>query len=106
MVWIKCKTGEFLDPKKIRSIRVSPCHGSAGEVEIFAEYGHDHFLLFRTTVSSLQKLGIRNNKEKFQMILDNLSKKHELSQCISYDDIFTMILEDRDESGRDPESGS
>ena len=94
MVWIRCKTGEFLDPKKIRSIQVHPCSGLSGNVEIFAEYGSGRFLLFRTTDSALLKMGVRNNRERFETIISEISKKHEEEQCITFEDIFTLILGD------------
>ncbi len=97
MVWIRCKTGEFLDPKKIRSIKVLPCTGSPGEIEIFAEYGHDRFLLFRTTDDALTKLGFQKNKGKFASIISEISKKHQEEKHITYEDIFTLMLEDVEE---------
>ena len=103
MVWIQCKTGEFLDPKQIRSITVFPCQGSPGMVEIFAEYGREKFLLCRTTDSSLQKMGIRKNKEKFATIISEISKKHEEEQRITYEDIFNLILNDAGEPASGPE---
>ena len=101
MVWIKCKTGEFLDPKKIRSIEVTPCYGCPGEVEIFALYDHERFLLFRTTDEGLRKMGVRNNKERFAAIISGIAKKHEQDQCITYEDIFSMILNDTEEPAPD-----
>jgi len=92
MVWIRCKTGEFLDPKKIRSIAVEPCTGSENEIEIIAEYGHEKFLLFRTSKDALQKLGFRKNRERFVTIISEISKKHQEEKDITYEDIFTLML--------------
>ena len=94
MVWIKCKTGQFLDPSKIRSIDVYPSHGRPGEVEIFADYQGEKFLLHRTSLESLQKIGIRHNQEKFQAVLAEIGRKRDETNCLSYEDIFRMILED------------
>ena len=97
MVWIRCKTGEFLDPKKIRSIAVVPCIGSGNEVEIIAEYGHEKFLLYRTTKDALTKLGFQKNKGKFASIISEISKKHQEEKHITYEDIFNLMLEDAEE---------
>jgi len=101
MVWIQCKTGEYLDPKNISSIRVLPCYGCPDEVEIFAEYAGHSFLLFRTSVSSLKEMGVRNNQEKFRTIISEIEKKHEESNSLTFEDIFNLIIHGDHEYGKD-----
>jgi hypothetical protein len=93
MVWIRCKSGEFLDPRKISAIHVHPCTGSSEEVEIFAEYCGASFLLYRTTLAALKRTGVRRDKKKFLAIIEELQKGQEGTGCLTFEEIMGMMLE-------------
>ena len=96
MVWIRCISGEFLDPQKISSISLVSCHANINEVDIFAVYEGHKFLLHRTTLTALKKMGISKNQEKFQKIISVVRTIHSESKSISYKEIFEMILQSED----------
>ena len=93
MVWIRCISGEFLDPIKISSISLVPCHANPNEVEIFALYNGQKFLLHRTTPAALKKMGIAKNQNKLQKIIRDIQAIHDESKSISYKEIFDMIIQ-------------
>jgi len=96
MVWIRCITGEFLDPKKITSISLAPCDPNMNEIEIFALYNGHKFLLHRTTLAALKKIGISRNQKKFQEVVSDIIASHKESKSISYREIFEMIQQSDD----------
>jgi hypothetical protein len=96
MVWIRCISGEFLDPKKISAISLVPCYANMNEVEVFAEYNGHKFLLHRTTPAALKKMGISRNKEKLQKLMSEIMTMYDESRSISYQEIFEMIIQSDD----------
>lgn len=92
MVWIRCISGEFLDPIIISSISLVPCHANPNEVEIFAVYTGQKFLQHQTIVAALKKMGIAKNQNKFQKIISDIQAIHDESKSLSYKEIFDMII--------------
>ncbi len=92
MVWIRCISGELLDPKKISSISLVPCYANMDEVDVFAVYNGHKFLLHRTTPAALKKMGISRNKEKVQKLIGDIMAVYDESRSISYQEIIEMII--------------
>ena len=98
MVWIRCISGEFLDPKEISAISLIPCYANMNEVEVFVEYNGHKFLLRRTTPAALKEMGISRNKEKFQELMSEIMVMYDESRSIGYQEIFEMIIQSDDDA--------
>ena len=102
MVWIRCTSGEFLDPAKITAIRVTPSYSSPDEVEITAEYGGHTFLLLRAPASSLRAAGIRNSPDRFRVVMEKLLQNPGDTRVLTFERILGLMLAGDEPAGAAP----